>query len=342
MDDITTIGLDLAKQVFQVHGIDASGAVVLRRSLRRGQVMAFFAALPRCRVGMEACAGAHHWARTLEGLGHEVRIMPAQYVRPYVKRNKTDVADAEAICEALTRPSMRFVPIKTSDQQAALARHRVRDLLVRQRTALANALRGLLAEFGLVGARGLGRIDALLADAADPHKLTLPAAARPALAALAAQLATVARQIKALDQEIVSQLRSDPVGRRLATIPGIGPITASALSASVPDPAAFEGARQFAAWLGLVPRQHSTGGKPRLGGISKRGDAYLRRLLVNGAQSALRGSRSAKADPWLTGLSRRRPRLVVAVALANKMARIAWALMRSGQIYKPRALAPAA
>jgi transposase len=336
MDNITTVGLDLAKQVFRVHGIDASGAVVLRRSLRRGQVMAFFAALPRCRVGMEACAGAHHWTRTLEGLGHEVRIMPAQYVRPYVKRNKTDAADAEAICEALTRPSMRFVPIKTSDQQAALARHRVRDLLVRQRTALANALRGLLAEFGLVGARGLGRIDALLADAADPHKLTLPVAARPALAALAAQLATVARQIKALDKEIVSQLRSDPVGRRLATIPGIGPITAAALSASVPDPAAFEGARQFAAWLGLVPRQHSTGG------ISKRGDAYLRRLLVNGAQSVLRGSRSAKADPWLTGLSRRRPRLVVAVALANKMARIAWALMRSGQIYKPRVLAPAA
>ena len=341
---ISIIGLDLAKQVFQVHGVDAAGAVVVRRQLRRGQVLAFFGKLEPALVGMEACPTAHHWAREITALGHEVRLMPAQYVKPYVKRGKNDMTDAAAICEAVTRPSMRFVGVKTAEQQGALMLHRARSLLVGQRTMLVNALRGHLAEFGIVEARGpagAAKVVALIA-AADAR---LPGWARAALLPLAAQLAATERQLAELNASLLEWHRENEVSRRLATIPGIGPVTASAIAATVPDPGVFASARQFAAWLGLVPRQNSTGGKPRLGRISKQGDRYLRRLLVNGAQSVLRWikpGRSGRASPWVLGLLGRRPRTVVAVALANKMARIAWAVMTRNEDYRLPTMAAAA
>jgi transposase len=335
--EITTVGLDLAKHVFQVHGVDAAGNVVLRRRLRRAQVHAFFAGLKPCLVGMEACATAHFWARQLRGLGHEVRLMPAQYVKAYLRRGKTDAADAAAICEAATRPSMRFVPVKGEAQQAALMLHRVRDLLVRQRTQLINAVRGHLAEFGIVEAQGPWNVARLLAgleEAAD-----LPDLARELVRVLAGQLEEAEGRIAEVDARILARHKADAVSRRLATIPGIGPLAATAIAATVPDPAAFRGGREFAAWLGLVPRQNSTGGKARLGRISRQGDAYIRRLLVIGAQSVLRCSKAARSDPWIQGLLAKRPRLVVAVALANKTARIAWAVMARGTAYGTAAAA---
>src|SRR5258708_6389819 len=308
MSEITTIGLDLAKHVFQVHGIDAQGTTVLRKRLRRGQVLAFFSRIPRCVVGLEACATAHYWARELGALGHEVRLMPAQYVKAYIKRNKHDAADAEAICEAVQRPTMRFVPVKTAEQQATALLHRGREQLVRQRTMLVNALRAHLAEFGIVAAQGLRNVGELIAIVRDDGDTRLP---------------DVARQVL----------------QGLASIPGIGPIIATAIATTVADPKAFRSGREFAAWLGLVPRQNSTGGKTRLGGITKRGNRYLRRLLINGASANLLRSKATKADPWVIGLRRRRPPLVVAVALANKTARIAWAVMLREKEYRPRAMA---
>jgi transposase len=339
MSEITTIGLDLAKNVFQVHGIDETGQVVVRKALRRGQVVGFFAGLPRCLIGMEACATAHHWARELMALGHEVRLMPPQYVKAYVKRNKNDAADAEAICEAVSRPAMRFVPVKTAEQQGVLMMHRARDLLVRQRTMLVNALRGHLAEFGLVGAQGLHKVAALVTIIKNGTDERVPEIARQILTVIAGQIEEVEARVAALEAQILAWHKSNPVSQRLATIPGIGPIIATAITATVPDPGVFRSGREFAAWLGLVPRQNSTGGRARLGGISKRGDSYLRRLLVNGAHAVLFWSKAAKHDPWLNSLRARKHRLVVAVALANKTARIAWAVMSSEEKYRPTAAA---
>jgi transposase len=334
MGEITTVGLDLAKNVFQVHAVDEAGAVVERKRLRRGQVLGFFEKLPSCLVGLEACATAHHWARKLIALGHEVRLMPPHYVKAYVKRNKNDTADAEAICEAVKRPSMRFVPVKTSEQQSALMMHRIRDLLIRQRTMLVNALRGHLAEFGLVEAQGLHKIAGLIAIVRDDTDGRVPDIARQMLKLIAEQIDELRMRIAAVEAQVLVWHKNNAVCQRLATIPGIGPIIATAIAATVPDPIVFRSGREFAAWLGLVPRQHSTGGKSRLSGISKRGDGYLRRLLVNGAISVLLWSKMAKTDPWLISLRGRRPLLVVAVALANKMARMAWVLMSRQDTYR--------
>jgi len=337
MSEVTTIGLDLAKHVFQVHGVDAAGECVLRKQLRRGQVVAFFAALPRCLIGLEACATAHHWARELQALGHEVRLMPAQYVKAYLKRNKNDAADAEAICEAVGRPSMRFVAIKTAEQQAALLLHHGRERLVRQRTGLVNALRAHLAEFGVIAPHGLRHVTGLIAIVRDASDTRLPDLAHQVLEVLATQLEQLMAAVTAIEKQLAVWHRQNPVSQRLASVPGIGPIIATALAATVVEPIGFKSGREFAAWLGLVPRQNSTGGKARLGGISKRGNRYLRRLLINGASANLLRSKATNADPWVRGLRRRRPPLVVAVALANKTARIAWAVMRREESYQRRA-----
>ena len=334
MGDITTIGLDLAKSVFQVHAVDAMGSVVMRKRLRRGQVLAFFAEIPPCLIGLEACATAHYWARELIALGHEARLMPPNYVKAYVKRNKHDVADAEAICEAVRRPSMRFVPIKTAEQQSALMMHRARDLLVRQRTMLVNALRGHLAEFGLIEAQGLHKVAKLIAIVTDENDGRVPYIARQVLQVMINHIEDIQVRIVGLEKQLLAWHKSNPVSQRLATIPGIGPIIATAIAATVADPNTFRSGREFAAWLGLVPRQNSTGGKARLGGISKRGDSYLRRLLVNSANTVLLCSKQAKTDPWLTSLLTRKPRLVAAVALANKTARLVWALMSRQDTYR--------
>jgi transposase len=339
MDEIKTIGLDLAKHVFQVHGVDATGECVLRKRLRRSQVVPFFARLPRCLIGLEACATAHYWARELQALGHEVRLMPAQYVKAYVKRNKNDAADAEAICEAVERPRMRFVPVKTAEQQAALLLHRGRERLVRQRTTLVNALRAHLAEFGVIAPVGLRYVGQLIAIVRDESDRRLPDLARPVLQVLAAQVEMAEAAVAAVEKDLMAWHRSNPLSQRLATIPGIGPIIATAIAATVVEPSGFASAREFAAWLGLVPRQHSTGGKARLGGISKRGNRYLRRLLINGASANLLRSKATNANPWVIGLRRRRPPLVVAVALANKTARIAWAVMHRQENYHSVAVA---
>ena len=334
MGDITTIGLDLAKSVFQVHAVDAMGSVVMRKRLRRSQVLAFFAEIPPCLIGLEACATAHYWARELIALGHEARLMPPNYVKAYVKRNKHDIADAEAICEAVRRPSMRFVPIKTAEQQSALMMHRARDLLVRQRTMLVNALRGHLAEFGLIEAQGLHKVAKLIAIVTDENDGRVPYIARQVLQVMINHIEDIQVRIVGLEKQLLAWHKSNPVSQRLATIPGIGPIIATAIAATVADPNTFRSGREFAAWLGLVPRQNSTGGKARLGGISKRGDSYLRRLLVNSAHTVLLCSKQAKTDPWLTSLLARKPRLVAAVALANKTARLVWALMSRQDTYR--------
>src|ERR1700724_3084209 len=336
MGDITTIGLDLAKTVFQLHGGDEAGSVMMRKRLRRSQVLAFFAGIPPCLVGLEACATAHHWARELIALGHEARLMPPTYVKAYVKRNKHDVADAEAICEAVRRPSMRFVPIKTVEQQSALMMHRARDLLIRQRTMLVNALRGHLAEFGLIEAQGLHKVARLIAIVMDETDGRVPDVARQVLKMIVNQIEDTQTRIVGLETQVLAWHKSNPVSQRLATIPGIGPIIATAIAATVADPNIFRSGREFAAWLGLVPRQNSTGGKARLGGISKRGDSYLRRLLVNSAHTVLLCSKQAKTDRWLTSLLSRKPRLVAAVALANKTARVAWAIMSRQDTYPPQ------
>jgi len=334
---ITTIGLDIAKNVFQVHGIDAAERVLVRKQLRRGQVMKFFEALPPCLVGMEACATAHHWARELTKLGHEVRLMPAKDVKAYVKRNKNDAADAEAICEAVRRPTMRFVHPKSAEQQGRLMQHRARDLLMRQQTQVINALRAHLAELGVVAAQGREGLKQLLAIIADKKDARLPIDARASLIVLAAQLQALHTMIGSIEKRLMVQHRANEASKRLQSIHGIGMIGASAIAATVTDPKVFRSGRDFAAWIGLVPRQASTGGKQKLGPISKQGDRYLRRILVVGAHSVLRRAKqNPEKYPWLTQLLARRPFKVVAIALANKLARIAWALLASGGHYRPR------
>lgn len=340
---ISTIGLDIAKNVFQVHAIDAAEKVVARKPLRRSQVIPYFKALPPCLVGMEACASAHHWARELTKLGHEVRLMPAKDVKAYVKRNKNDAADAEAICEAVRRPTMRFVRVKSAEQQGHLMQHRTRDLLIRQRTQLINAMRSHLAELGIVAAQGREGLKELLEFIAAPNDDQLPINARASLMVLAAQLQALQTLIGSIEKRIMAQHRANEASRRLETIPGIGRLGASTIAAVVTDPKAFRTGRDFAAWIGLVPRQNSTGGKQKLGPISKQGDRYLRRILVVGAHSVLRRARQQPEKyPWLTQLLARRPFKVVAVALANKMARIAWALLAKGGTYQAPRLAVAA
>jgi transposase len=326
---VTTIGLDIAKSVFQVHGVDERGRAVLRKRLAHAKVREFLAKLPPCVIGLEACGGAHHWARELQALGHDARLIPPQYVKAYVKTNKHDMADAEACAEAVRRPSMRFVPVKSAAQQAMAMLHRVRDQLVGQRTATINALRGHLAEFGLVAARrrqGLGELLAVLGDLEDRR---VPPLAREVLASLTGQLRDLEARIAELDRRLVQMTRADPACRALAEVPGIGPVIATAFTAAVPDPGRFASGRHLSAWLGLVPRQHATGGKPRPLGLSKRGDAYLRRQLIHGARAVVRVSqgRSGGLWSWVEGLLARRPFNVVVAAVANKLARIVWAML---------------
>jgi transposase len=330
----------MAKNVFQVHGIDPEENVVVRKQLRRGQVTRFFEELSPCRVGLEACATSHYWARELTKLGHEVRLMPARDVKAYVKRNKNDAADAAAICEAVRRPTIRFVQVKSAEQQARLMQHRARDLLMRQRTQLINALRAHMAELGVTAPQGREGISELLEIIEDGGDTRLPLDARASLMILAAQLEAMKTSIGLLEKRIVAQHRLNQDSKRLETIPGIGIIGATAITATVTDPASFQSGRDFAAWIGLVPRQDSTGGKPRLGPISKQGDRYLRRLLVGGAVSLLRRAKlDPRRYPWVTQMLARRPFKVVAVALANKMARIAWALLAKGGTYQRLRLA---
>ena len=336
MNEVITIGVDLAKNVFQVHGIDGSGAVIIGRQLRRSQMLPFFKKQPPCLVGMEACATAHHWARQLVALGHAVKLMPPKYVKPYVKRNKNDMADAEAICEAVTRPTMRFVEIKTRDQQSVLMLHRTRQLFVRQRTTLINALRAHLAEFGIVAGVGRNGLERLLKVIEDGEDDRVPAAARDCLLALRDQLEMVKGQVLDADRHILAWHRSSEVSQRLDDIPGVGPLIATALVASVPDPHVFKSGRDLAAWIGLVPKQNSTGGKDRLGHISKAGNRYLRMLLVVGALSVIRRAKQVgyTRRPWLTKLLQRRSTKIAAIALANKIARTAWAMMAHGTFYQ--------
>jgi transposase len=336
MTEVSTIGLDLAKNVFQVHGVDASGETVIAKQIRRRQVLPLFRKLPPCVVGVEACATSHHWARALGALGHEVRIMPASYVKPYVKRGKNDAADAQAICQAVTRPTMRFVPVKSAEQQSIMMMHRTRALLVRQHTMLVNAIRAHLAEFGIVAPVGLKGLASLLAVVADPKDERVPHVARSCLVSLAASRALVGQEIAGAELRIHTWHRSDDASRRLEGIPGIGPITASALVASVSEPSNFKSGRELAAWIGLVPKQSSTGGKARLGRISKQGDRYLRWLLVAGAMAVIRQGQTNNfaARSWLAKLVARKPAKLAAVALGNKNARMAWVLLSTGESYR--------
>jgi transposase len=341
MQAITTIGLDIAKSVFQVHGIDAEGNVVLRRQLKRRYVLAFFQKLPPCLVGIEACASAHYWSRELQALGHVVRLMPPAYVKPYVKRHKNDATDAEAICEAVTRPNMRFVATKTPEQQSCLTLHRTRHLFIRQQTSVINAIRAHLAEFGIVAPVGRHGVAQLLGIAADANDKRLPEVARACVAALGAQLRMLKARILQFDRMITAWHRSSEASRRLDDIPGVGPALATALVASIADPKAFRSGRDFSAWIGLVPKQNSSGGKDRLGNISKRGDRYLRSLFTTGALAVIRYAKihGTGHRPWLTALLARRPTKVAAIALANKIARMAWAMMAKSERYKePAAL----
>jgi transposase len=333
--EITTIGLDIAKNVFQVHGANAAGLPVLRRKLR-ADVLEFFQGLPRCLVGIEACGTAHHWARGITALGHQVKLLPPSYVKPYVKRGKTDAADAEAICEAVTRPGMRFVPVKTVARQSVLMLHRARDLLVRQRTMLINAIRAHMAELGYVMAQGKRGVGDLMAMILGEETAGLPDIARDALKTLACSLEELSRRVKELEASIVAWHRNDETSRRLATIPGVGPITASAIAAEVTDQGQFRSARHFAAWIGLAPKQNSSGGKERQSGISKQGNRNLRRLLVVGATAMVWKARRVDTEgtTWLGSLLKRKPARVASIAQANKTARIIWALLTRGGTFR--------
>ena len=340
---ITVIGLDLAKSVFQVHGVNAEGEVVARRKLSRSRVLAYFNQLEPCLVGMEACATAHYWGRELRALGHDVKLMPPQFVKPYLKSQKNDMRDAEAICEAVTRPTMRFVPIKTPDQQALLALHGVRDHWVRLSTRLINTLRGYLAEFGIVAARGRMGVEAILEVLADDEDDRIPALARECLMPLANELRHVKRQILEMDRKILKAHRANSICQRLETIPGVGPVIATRVVAEVPDPRIFKSGRAFSAWVGLVPKQHSSGGRDRMGRITKTGNPELRRLLVAGAISMIIRAKQLgfTKHPWLSRLLERKPMMVVAIAMANKIGRMIWALMTKGEKFNPAKLMPA-
>jgi transposase len=343
MGEVSTIGLDIAKSVFQVHGVDDTGAVVIRKRISRAKVLEFFGALAPCMVGIEACPSAHHWGRELAALGHTVRLMPPSYVKAYLKRSKNDANDAAAICEAVTRPSMRFVPTKSEQQQSGLMLHRSRQLLVRQRTMLSNAIRGHMAELGIISAKGRNGTVALLQIIASTEDDRIPAAARFCLDLLARQYLAVTAEVAVIDKRIHAWHRSCEDSRRLEEIPGIGPIVATALVAEIGDWKAFRSGRNLAAWIGLVPKQHSTGGKERLGRITKQGNRYLRWLLVAGAMAVIRYARQHGTKRlWLTRLIERRPAKVAAVALANKIARMAWAIMVHGDRYQEPKLSLAA
>jgi transposase len=330
---IIRIGLDTAKHVFQVHGVDESEQAVLRRQLRRREMAKFFAQLPPARIGLEACGASHYWARVLGGLGHEVVLLPPQYIKPYVKRGKNDAIDAAAICEAMSRPGMRFVPVKSAENQAALMLLSVRDLLVKERTMLINAMRGHAAEFGVIAAKGRGKVAELLQQA-HTEEAGVPALALALLKVLSGQLDALEAQLKVIEVELMALHRQDPVSQCLATQPGIGPIGAVSFSLKVPDPKAFGSGRHFAAWLGITPKENSSGGRHRQGRISRQGDEGLRRLLVLGATAVIRFAKPGQASPWLINLLARRPKKVAAVALANKMARTLWAMMVSGEVYR--------
>ena len=332
---ITTMGIDLAKNVFQVHGVEQRGKAVVRKRLRRNQVLAFFAQHSPCLVGMEACGGAHYWARKLQAQGHTVKLMAPQFVKPYVKANKTDAADAEAICEAVNRPTMRFVPIKNIEQQAILSVHRARQGFVRARTAQANQIRGLLSEYGITLPQGISHVTKRLPEIIEDAENDLPGLFRGLLQRLVAHLRELNHQVCELEEQIEAWHRANEASQKLAKIPGIGALTASALSASIGDARSFRNGRELAAWLGLVPRQHSSGGKPLLLGISKRGDTYLRTLMIHGARSAVRVAvnKSTSTDHWSTGMLERRHMNVASVARANKNARIVWALLAHGRDY---------
>ena len=332
---ITTIGIDLAKEVFQIHGVDAHGKAVLRKQLRRGEMSKFFANMEPCLIGMEACGSSHHWARKLGEFGHTVKLMAPQFVKPYVKTNKNDMADAEAICEAVSRPNMRFVPIKNVEQQAILSVHRARQGFVKARTAQANQIRGLLSEFGIVIPQGIGSIAKRMPDILEDGENSLPGAMRKLLERLNDHLKELDRQVEELELQIKLWHKESEVSRKLEAIPGIGPITASAIVATVGNATEFRNGRQLAAWLGLVPKQHSSGGKQILLGISKRGDTYLRTLLIHGARAVIRvAENKAEPESWLRKLMARRNKNVAAVALANKNARIIWALLAKGKTYE--------
>ena len=342
MQTITTIGLYIAKSVFQVHGVDAGGQVIVRRQLKRRSVLTFFQKLSPCLVGIEACASSHHWSRELQALGHTVRLIPPAYVKPYVKRQKNDAADAEAICEAVTRANMRFVPTKTPEQQSGLVLHRTRHLFIRQQTAVINAIRGHLAEFGIVAPVGRHGVEELLNVVTDPNDKRVPDIARACLSAFGVQLCRIKEQILEFDRLIRAWHRSNEMSMRLDEAPGVGPVLATAVVAAVADPKSFRSGRNFSAWIGIVPKQRSSGGKNRLGNISKQGDRYLRGLFVAGALAVIRYAKihGAKHRPWLAALLARRPTKVAAIALANKIARMVWAMMARGERYKePVALA---
>src|SRR3989441_1923857 len=343
MSEVSTIGLDIAKSVFQVHGVDVDGAVVIRKRISRAKLLEFFEVLPSCLIGIEACPTAHHWSRRLQALGHTVRLMPPSYVKAYLKRSKNDANDASAICEAVTRPSMRFVATKSEQQQSALMLHRSRQLLVRQRTMLSNAIRGHMAELGMISAKGRNGTAELLEIIANEQDDRIPAAARFSLNVLARQYAVVGAEIGAIEKRIHAWHRSCEESRRLEEIPGVGPIVATALVAEVGDWKGFSSGPSLAAWIGLVPRQHSTGGKERLGRISKQGNRYFRWLLVTGAMAVIRYARPHRTKrPWLTPLMDPPPTQGAAGALSNKIARMAWAMMVRGERFKEPKLLPAA
>lgn len=341
MKQFIRIGVDLAKNYFQVHALIGENGPAITRKLTRAKMREFFAQIEPCRVGMEACASAHYWAREFRSMGHEALLMPPTYTKPYVKRGKNDAVDAEAICEAVSRPTMRFVPVKSEEQQATLMLHTTRELMIKQRTMTVNALRSHLSEFGIVVAKGIGRVDDLL-ELAD-NDTTLPEAARAAVAVLARTIEGFDQSIDDLEKDIANVHARNEMSRLLVEVPGVGKLIATAIVCSMPDPSVFKSGRDFAAWLGLTPRQNSSGGKPTLGAITKRGNHYIRKLLVLAATSLLNvvGKREGKLRDWIVALLAKKPARLVTVALANKLARIIWAMMKTGEGFRSELFAKA-